>query len=66
MLDVTDLQIQSQDETELTACISYEAASVNTPDTVAFSNTRLFTLTASSDGSWQVVQMGYTDSCSLG
>jgi hypothetical protein len=63
LLDVTDLQIQSQDGTELTACISYESASVNAPDTVAFYNTRLFTLAVNSDGNWQVVQMGESGSC---
>lgn len=65
LLDVTGLQIQSQDELGLTACVSYGAASVNAPDTVAFSDTRLFTLAADSDGSWQVVQMDGSDSCSL-
>lgn len=63
LLDVTNLQIESQDETELTACVSYEAASVNAPDTMALSDTRLFTLAVDSDGSWQVVQMGNSDSC---
>lgn len=65
MLDVTGLQIQSRDETQLTVCISYEAATVDAPDTAAASNTRPFTLAANSEGSWQVVAMGESGSCSI-
>lgn len=63
LVDVTTLQIDSSDEHQLTVCIAYDAATVTAPDTVVGSNTRLFTLLAAPEGSWQVVQMGGSNSC---
>ncbi len=65
LLDATDSQIQSQDDTQLTACIAYEFASVSSPGTVAGTDTRAFTLAPEADGIWQVVEMGDPASCSL-
>ncbi|WIG58321.1 MAG: hypothetical protein OJF49_001066 [Ktedonobacterales bacterium] len=45
-------------DTQLTACIAYEATAVSSPDTVVGTNTRSFTLVATSDGTWQVAHMG--------
>lgn len=44
MIDGPAAEIQSQDETQLTACIAFPFADVSSPDTVAGSDTRLFTL----------------------
>ncbi|WIG58314.1 MAG: hypothetical protein OJF49_001059 [Ktedonobacterales bacterium] len=66
LLDATAVQIQSQSDNQLTVCIAYEVATLAAPDTVADTGTRTFTLVAANDGTWQVVQMGGTGSCSVG
>lgn len=65
LVDVMTVQIQSQNETQLTACLAFDFASVSSPDTIAGTDTRLFTLAPGSDGTWQVRDMYYSGSCSL-
>jgi hypothetical protein len=63
--EATAVQIQSLDESQLTACIAFDFASVDSPDTVAGSDTRRFVLSPATDGTWQVVEMDSAASCSL-
>lgn len=65
LVNVTNMQLQQQEDAQLTVCIAYQVATVASPNTVADSNTRPFTLSPTTDGSWQVVQMGAGGSCSL-
>lgn len=65
LIGITGIDVQRQDDTQLTACIAYVVVNIASPATLAGGNTRLFTLAAASDGSWQVTQMGAPDSCSL-
>lgn len=64
-VDATAAEVESQNATQLTACIVYEYAATASPDTIIGTDTRLFTLILASDCSWQVMGMGSSGSCSL-
>ncbi len=59
------LQVQSQDETQLSVCMQFGLASVDTPDIVVLTDTRLFVLSPDINESWHVVETGDSASCSL-
>lgn len=63
--DVTGLAIQRPEPAQLTVCMAYEYAPITAPDAVAGTDTRLFTLRQASDGTWRLLGMGGSGSCSL-
>lgn len=65
LVDSAIVQVQSQDNVHITACIAFDVATVATPYTQVGQDTRLFTLVPTIDGTWQVTGMYYSGSCSL-